>query len=87
MTRNLKHSASADADLCINLHYEHHIKKENEILSIFHTFFLTKDDKIFFFIPLILKRYLKIKTLLLIFFLITRCNFEDGFIYMCLYIV
>lgn len=50
MTRNLKHSASADADLCINLHYEHHIKKkENEFLSIFHTFFLTKDDKIFFF--------------------------------------
>lgn len=55
MTR--KHNASANADICIILHYEHHIKKENEILGIFHTFFFKqKTTKFILLIPLILKR-------------------------------
>lgn len=54
MTR--KHNASADADVCIILHYEHHIEKENEILGIFHAFFNQKTTKFILLIPLILKR-------------------------------
>lgn len=54
MTR--KHGASANADICIILHYEHHIKKENEILGIFHTFFNQKTTKFILLIPFILKR-------------------------------
>lgn len=43
MTR--KHGASANADICIILLYEHHIKKENEILGIFTPFFKQRTTK------------------------------------------